>query len=158
MLSFMLSIGKFIVANLDTIKIIGGLIATATSTGLGILWQKKRDDKKNVEVKEIISKGDEATEKEIAEVACYKKHNSLTKFIINNIMLICFCYFIHYLFQNSLYNPLFAKDIDYLQSLDVMEKMFFLFIGVMIATRVASSITSFDSMLKALPIIKKFVK
>jgi glucose-6-phosphate-specific signal transduction histidine kinase len=158
MISFILSIGKFIVANLDTIKIIGGLIATAMSTGLGILWQKKRDDQKNVEVKEIIAKGNEATEEEIKEVSCYKKHNSLTKFIINNLMLIGFCYFVHYLFQSSLYNPLFAKDIDYLQALDVMEKVFFLFIGVMIATRVASSITSFDSMLKALPIIKKFVK
>ena len=157
-MSFLVQIGKFIVSNLDTIKVFIGFIATAISTGLGILWQKKREDQKNTKVKEIVAKGGSATEDEIKIVSKQNKNNGVFKFIINNLMLIGICYFIHYLFNQILKNPLFEKDIEFLKNILMVKIVFFLFIGILIATRIASSITSFDSILKGLPIIKKFVK
>lgn len=156
-MNFLIGIGKFIVSNLDIVKVLLGLLGASVSTGIGIAVQKKIENKKNTEVKEIVSK-DARTTEELEKIAEHNKKNGLSKFIVNNIMLIAICIFVHYLFQNSLNNPLFAKDIDYLQSIDILEKIFFLFIAVLIATRIASSTTSFDSMIKTLPIIKKFIK
>lgn len=156
-MNFLIGIGKFIVSNLDTVKVILGLLGASISTGIGVAIQKKIENKKNTEVKEIVSKNSRNT-KELEKITEHNKKNGLTKFIINNIMLIGICVFIYYLFNQILANPLFSKDIEFLKDITMVKIVFFLFIATLIATRIASSTTSFDSIIKSLPIIKKFIK
>ncbi len=138
---------------------IAGLIAFLfPSTGIGIYLNRKAKAQTELKENELIANAPPEKAKTIKESKIKKQKNDFIMFLVNGIIMIGLLTFINSLFSENINRALSLKDLEWVKQLAFFQICANIAVLAVFATRVASSVTSFDSLMGYLPIIKSFVK
>lgn len=136
-----------------------GLIAFIfPSTGIGVYLNRRSKASAEVKENELIANAPPEKAKIIKESKIKKQKQDLIIFIINAVLMLILLAFINKLFNDNITRGINLKDLEWVKQLVFFQICSNIAVLAVFASRVASSITSFDTLMSSLPIIKQFVK
>ena len=138
---------------------IAGLIAFLfPSTGIGVWLNRRTKAQTELKENELIAHAPPEKAKTIKESKAKKQKADFIMFLINGLFMIGLLIFINSLFSENIARAVFLKDLDWVKSLANIQICLNFAVLVVFATRVVSSVASFDALMNSLPIIKNFTK
>lgn len=155
----MLSLSSIFSIIANNWELIAGLIGFLfPTTGIGIYLNRRTKAKAEVRENELIAYAPPEKAKIIKENKIKKQKKDFLMFLLNATIMIGLLIFINKLFNDNIAIGVAFKEFDWVKQLAFFQICSNIAVLAVFATRVASSVTSFDTLMSSLPIIKSFVR